>query len=117
MPAFTFVDQPDRISAKFREQSILGVDTEFMRERNLAEVLNQDGHRHKPKQPQCGAQVQHQPRVRDIFRALAEQAYGEQGSNQGQHGWALRLRSVNDRMLTSVHARIYVRRSARSNFS
>jgi ribonuclease D len=39
MPAFTFVDQPDRISSKFREQSILGVDTEFMRERTFFSQL------------------------------------------------------------------------------
>jgi len=39
MPAFTFVDQPDRISANFDKQSILGVDTEFMRERTFFSQL------------------------------------------------------------------------------
>jgi len=39
MPAFTFVDQPDRISANFDKQTLLGVDTEFMRERTFFSQL------------------------------------------------------------------------------
>ena len=39
MPAFTFVDQPDRISTNFDKQTILGVDTEFMRERTFFSQL------------------------------------------------------------------------------
>ena len=39
MPAFTFVDQPDRIAAEFNAESIIGVDTEFMRERTFFSQL------------------------------------------------------------------------------
>jgi ribonuclease D len=39
MPAFTFVDQPDRIAANFGQQSIIGVDTEFMREKTFFSQL------------------------------------------------------------------------------
>ena len=39
MPAFTFVDQPNRISANFDKQTLLGVDTEFMRERTFFSQL------------------------------------------------------------------------------
>ncbi len=39
MPAFTFVDQPDRIAANFDQQNIIGVDTEFMRERTFFSQL------------------------------------------------------------------------------
>lgn len=35
MPAFTFVDQPDRVAANFKDETIIGVDTEFMRERTF----------------------------------------------------------------------------------
>lgn len=39
MPAFTFVDQPDRIAANFNQQNLIGVDTEFMRERTFFSQL------------------------------------------------------------------------------
>jgi ribonuclease D len=39
MPAFTFVDQPDRIAAAFGAESIIGFDTEFMRERTFFSQL------------------------------------------------------------------------------
>jgi ribonuclease D len=39
MPAFTFVDQPDRIAAYFDQQKLIGVDTEFMRERTFFSQL------------------------------------------------------------------------------
>ena len=39
MPAFTFVDQPDRIATQFEQYSIIGVDTEFMRERTFFSQL------------------------------------------------------------------------------
>lgn len=39
MPAFTFVDQPDQIATKFNAESIIGVDTEFMRERTFFSQL------------------------------------------------------------------------------
>ena len=39
MPAFTFVDQPDRIAANFDQQKLIGVDTEFMRERTFFSQL------------------------------------------------------------------------------
>ena len=39
MPAFTFVDRPDRIAANFSEQTLIGVDTEFMRERTFFSQL------------------------------------------------------------------------------
>lgn len=39
MPAFTFVDQPDRIAANFDQHSIIGVDTEFMREKTFFSQL------------------------------------------------------------------------------
>ena len=39
MPAFTFVDQPDRIAANFDRQKLIGVDTEFMRERTFFSQL------------------------------------------------------------------------------
>ena len=39
MPAFTFVDQPDRITANFDQQAIIGVDTEFMREKTFFSQL------------------------------------------------------------------------------
>jgi len=39
MPAFTFVDQPDRIAANFEKHALIGVDTEFMRERTFFSQL------------------------------------------------------------------------------
>ena len=39
MPAFTFVDQPDRIAANFDQKKYIGVDTEFMRERTFFSQL------------------------------------------------------------------------------
>ena len=39
MPAFTFVDRPDRIAANFDKQNLIGVDTEFMRERTFFSQL------------------------------------------------------------------------------
>jgi len=39
MPAFTFIDQPDRIAGNFDRQSIIGVDTEFMREKTFFSQL------------------------------------------------------------------------------
>jgi ribonuclease D len=39
MPAFTYVDQPDRVAINFDQQSIIGVDTEFMREKTFFSQL------------------------------------------------------------------------------
>ena len=39
MPAFTFVDQPDRIATDFPALEYVGVDTEFMRERTFFSQL------------------------------------------------------------------------------
>ncbi len=39
MPAFTYVDQPDRIAINFDQHSIIGVDTEFMREKTFYSQL------------------------------------------------------------------------------
>lgn len=39
MPAFTYVDQPDRVVDRFQENQIVGVDTEFMRERTFFSQL------------------------------------------------------------------------------
>ncbi len=39
MPAFTYVDQPDRIATIFDQQRIIGVDTEFMREKTFYSQL------------------------------------------------------------------------------
>jgi ribonuclease D len=35
MPSYTYVDQPDRISARINDDEIIGVDTEFMREKTF----------------------------------------------------------------------------------
>lgn len=35
MPSYTYVDQPDRISARVSSDEIIGVDTEFMREKTF----------------------------------------------------------------------------------
>ena len=49
MPAFTYVDQPDRILAAFDSDRVLGADTEFMRERTfysqlcLVQLATRDG--------------------------------------------------------------------------
>ena len=39
MPAYTYVDQPDRIATNFNQHSIIGVDTEFMREKTFFSQL------------------------------------------------------------------------------